>query len=52
MPSPENVTELLVDWSKGALDKLMPLVYSGYAGWLEIICGENARTLRCNQPLW
>jgi RNA polymerase sigma-70 factor (ECF subfamily) len=31
MLPPENVTELLVDWSKGdqkALDKLMPLVYS------------------------
>ena len=31
MPTPEGVTQLLVDWSKGdqkALDKLMPLVYS------------------------
>jgi RNA polymerase sigma-70 factor, ECF subfamily len=31
MQAPENVTQLLVDWSRGdqkALDKLMPLVYS------------------------
>src|SRR5215471_18535674 len=31
MSTPEGVTQLLVDWSKGdqaALDKLMPLVYS------------------------
>jgi len=31
MQSPQNITQLLVDWSKGdqkALDKLMPLVYS------------------------
>jgi RNA polymerase sigma-70 factor, ECF subfamily len=31
MPAPENVTQLLVDWSKGdqsALEKLMPLVHS------------------------
>jgi len=31
MPIPENVTQLLVDWSRGdrtALDKLMPLVHS------------------------
>src|SRR5207302_3561127 len=31
MQSPENVTQLLVDWSKGnqtALDRLMPLVYA------------------------
>jgi RNA polymerase sigma factor (TIGR02999 family) len=31
MPPPENITQLLVDWSHGdqkALDKLMPLVYS------------------------
>ncbi len=31
MQPPENITQLLVDWSKGdqkALDKLMPLVYS------------------------
>ncbi len=31
MQSPERVTQLLIDWSKGdqkALDKLMPLVYS------------------------
>src|SRR6476469_1850086 len=31
MSTPEGVTQLLIDWSKGdqaALDKLMPLVYS------------------------
>lgn len=31
MPSPEGVTQLLIDWSKGdqaALEKLMPLVYT------------------------
>ena len=31
MQSPQNITQLLVDWSKGdqkALDRLMPLVYS------------------------
>src|SRR5881396_2505072 len=31
MQSPENVTQLLVDWSEGnqtALDRLMPLVYA------------------------
>lgn len=50
MPSPENVTELLVDWSKGdqkALDKLMPLVYSE----LRRLAGNYLRRERQNHTL-
>ena len=50
MPSPENVTELLVDWSQGdqkALDKLMPLVYSE----LRRLAGNYLRRERQNHTL-
>ena len=50
MPSAENVTELLVDWSKGdqkALDKLMPLVYSE----LRRLAGNYLRRERQNHTL-
>lgn len=50
MPSPENVTELLVDWGKGdqnALDKLMPLVYSE----LRRLAGNYLRRERQNHTL-
>ena len=50
MPPPENVTELLVDWSKGdqkALDKLMPLVYSE----LRRLAGGYLRRERQNHTL-
>ena len=50
MPSPENVTEFLVDWSKGdqnALDKLMPLVYSE----LRRLAGNYLRRERQNHTL-
>lgn len=50
MPSPENVTELLVDWSKGdqnALEKLMPLVYSE----LRRLAGNYLRRERQNHTL-
>ena len=50
MQSPENVTQLLVDWSKGdqkALDKLMPLVYSE----LRRLAGNYLRRERQNHTL-
>ena len=50
MPSPENVTELLVDWSQGdqkALDRLMPLVYSE----LRRLAGNYLRRERQNHTL-
>jgi RNA polymerase sigma factor (TIGR02999 family) len=50
MPSPENVTELLVDWSQGdqrALDKLMPLVY----GELRRLARNYLRRERLNHTL-
>lgn len=50
MPPAENVTELLVDWSKGdqkALDKLMPLVYSE----LRRLAGSYLRRERQNHTL-
>ena len=50
MQSPENVTQLLVDWSKGdqrALDKLMPMVYSE----LRRLAGNYLRRERQNHTL-
>jgi len=50
MQSPENVTQLLVDWSKGdqrALDKLMPMVYSE----LRRLAGSYLRRERQNHTL-
>jgi RNA polymerase sigma factor (TIGR02999 family) len=50
MNPPENVTQLLVDWTKGdqkALDKLMPLVYSE----LRRLAGNYLRRERQNHTL-
>src|SRR5215813_13307595 len=50
MPIPENVTQLLVDWSRGdrtALDKLMPLVHSE----LRRLAGNYLRRERPNHTL-
>lgn len=49
-PSPNNVTQLLVDWNKGddqALEQLMPLVYNE----LHRIAGRYLRQERQNHTL-
>src|SRR5438309_9737725 len=50
MQPPENVTQLLVDWSKGdqkALEKLMPMVYSE----LRRLAGNYLRRERAGHTL-
>ncbi|HKC65173.1 MAG TPA: ECF-type sigma factor, partial [Pyrinomonadaceae bacterium] len=50
MQAPENVTQLLMDWSEGdqaALDRLMPLVYSE----LRRLANNYLRRERANHTL-
>src|SRR5947208_6249534 len=50
MQTPESITQLLLDWSKGnqkALDKLMPMVYSE----LRRLAGNYLRRERQNHTL-
>ena len=52
MSTPEGVTQLLIDWSRGdqaALDKLMPLVYSELRRLATNYCAANGRDIHRNR---